>query len=229
MSARARGAKLKAKGDVSGALEVLEEGLLTEPEDGVALHALIAQCHALRREWPLACRHFSSALDEAGEEALSTAAYRKVLDAEFYYTMGEACFRHQLHQQCLFAYESALELGAEPKATNMSSVHYQLGVTCRQLNEFERAVRSGRKRIRAKVRHNNYAGGGRKITHRPLLPLRLVPDTRKRKTPPARALQSPRRRSFPRPRPRLFEFLEVVKLTTMKRVKGDVQKIHTST
>ena len=44
--------------------------------------------HVLRRDWTLACRHFSSALDEAGEEAMSSAVYKKVLDAEFYYAMG---------------------------------------------------------------------------------------------------------------------------------------------
>ena len=54
--------------------------------------------------------------------------------------MGDACFRRQLHQQCVFAYESALELSAKPKATSMSSVHYQLGVTCREMNELDRAV-----------------------------------------------------------------------------------------
>jgi hypothetical protein len=154
--ARVRGAKLKLKGDVTGALEALEEGLMTEPEarlytlhmqltpslrapglnpfgrrnvvswfhtllqielvqrrfaeDGVALHALIALCQVQNRDWRLACRHFSSALDEAGEEAMSSAAYRKILDAEFFYAMGDACFRQQLHQQCVFAYESAMEL-----------------------------------------------------------------------------------------------------------------------
>ena len=138
--AKVRGAKLKAKGDVSGALEALEEGLLTEPEESVALHALIAQCHVLRQDWARACRHFSSALDEAGEEAITSPLFTKILDAEFYFAMGDACFRQQLHQQCVFAYDSALEFNAKPKATSLSAVHYQLGVTCRELNELDRAV-----------------------------------------------------------------------------------------
>ena len=41
--------------------------------------------------------------------------------------MGDACYREQQHQQCVFAYESALELKAQPKAVSMSAVHYQLG------------------------------------------------------------------------------------------------------
>lgn len=36
--------------------------------------------------------------------------------------------------------ESAMELSTKPKATSLSSVHYQLGVTCRELNELDRAV-----------------------------------------------------------------------------------------
>ena len=142
MGALRRAQKLKAKGSMSAALEAAEEGLRAGPggDDAVGLHAFVAQCHVLRRDWSAACRHFSCALDEAGEEGIGHPKHAKTLDAEFFYQMGDACFKQGQHQQCVFAYESAMELSTRPKATNLSSVHYQLGVTCVELRELRQAV-----------------------------------------------------------------------------------------
>jgi len=63
------------------------------------IHSVLVQCEQPARR----CR------------ALISGIHRKVLDAEFFFAMGDACYRQQLHQQCVFAYESALEMGVAPK------------------------------------------------------------------------------------------------------------------
>jgi len=165
--ARHAAAKLWKTGDVDEALDAALEGLDADPGDAVALHALVARCHAANRDFADAATHFAAALDAVPlDERPDDATHAETFDEAHFLAMGDACHRAERHAECVFAFDSALELAARdanrggkrwgsaraartktadgkplgPLDVGSSATHYFLGVSLGRVGDYLRAV-----------------------------------------------------------------------------------------
>jgi tetratricopeptide (TPR) repeat protein len=152
--------KLVAKGDIDEALEIIEDALRdidavendapVLDDDRASLHALAAMCHSQNESMRSACEHFDAALDAAEDEEATTGRRavakgpKGPIDAEFFYRMGEACHRRNMHGRCAAAYDEAMEKDPKrkklPSRLTPSMVHHQAGVSCRECKRYEEAL-----------------------------------------------------------------------------------------
>ena len=152
--------KLVAKGDIDEALEIIEDALRdidavendapVLDDDRASLHALAAMCHSQNESMRRACEHFDAALDAAEDEEATTGRRavakgpKGPIDAEFFYRMGEACHRRNMHGRCAAAYDEAMEMDPKrkklPSRLTPSMVHHQAGVSCRECKRYEEAL-----------------------------------------------------------------------------------------
>ena len=150
---KAKGLRFMKDGDISDALREFHLAEDAEPGLAVELQARMGTCCAMKKDWSAAVAFFSHAVDEADAERDADAAQNKntttgtsfVLDADFYFRMGEACFRVTEHSKCVAAYETALALGkgqSRPKQFTLDAVHYHLGTSYAQLRQCAKALRS---------------------------------------------------------------------------------------
>ena len=131
------------------------------------LHALVARCHAANRDFADAATHFAAALDAVPlDERPDDATHAETFDEAHFLAMGDACHRAERHAECVFAFDSALELAARdanrggkrwgsaraartktadgkplgPLDVGSSATHYFLGVSLGRVGDYLRAV-----------------------------------------------------------------------------------------